>query len=325
MKIVVRSLAFALCFGASPASAQWAWNLPTGYPAKFFHTENIQQFAEEVEAATQGKLKIKVHPAGTMVKLNEIKAAVQAGKAEIGEVLFASMVKEMPLTGVDSVPFVVSGYEDARRLWRYHRPTVEQELSARGLKVLFSVPWPPQVLYTKSAVNRAADMKGMKVRAQNQTIVRIAEMWGATPVTDVLTPGDVSKALESGKINTLITSSVTGVEGKTWEHLKYVYPINAWIPRNVVLVHDKALAALDEPTRQALAKAAAAAEDRGWGLSQQANTRALAELRKHGMKVEDPAHHFERDMARAGERFTREWIREAGHRANEIFIPYYTR
>jgi TRAP-type transport system periplasmic protein len=326
MKTMVRSLALALCLGASPASAQWTWNLPTGYPKNFFHTENIQQFADEVASATQGKLKITVHPAGSMVKLNEIKAAVQDGsKAQIGEVLFASMVKEMPLTGVDSVPFVVASYEDARRLWKFHRPTVEADLDQRGLKVLFSVPWPPQVLYTQRAVNRAADMKGMKVRAQNQTIVRIAEIWGATAVTDVLTPGDVSKALETGKVNTLITSSVTGVEGKAWEHLKYVYPINAWIPRNVVLVHQKALGALDEPTRQALVKAAAAAEERGWALSQQHHTRALDELRKQGMKVEATPLHFERDMARAGERFTREWIRQAGHRANDIFIPYYTR
>jgi TRAP-type C4-dicarboxylate transport system substrate-binding protein len=215
MQILVRSLALALCFGAAPAAAQWSWNLPTGYPAKFFHTENIQQFADEVDAATGGKLKIRVHPAGSMAKLNEIKAAVQGGKAEIGEVLFASMVKEMPLTGVDSVPFVVASYEDARRLWKFHRPTVETDLDQRGLKVLFSVPWPPQVLYTQRAVNRAADMKGMKVRAQNQTIVRIAEIWGATAVTDVLTPGDVSKALETGKVNTLTTRSTPGFRA-TW-------------------------------------------------------------------------------------------------------------
>src|SRR6185436_4676729 len=183
------------------------------------------------------------------------------------------------LTGVDSVPFVVSGYEDARRLWKFHRPPVEQDLAERGLKLLFSVPWPPQVLYTQRPVKKASDMKGLKVRAQNQTIVRIAEIWGASAVTDVMTPGDVSKALESGKINTLITSSVTGVEGKTWEHLKYVYTINAWIPRNVVLVQSKAFAALDEPTRQALLKTAAAAEERGWTLSQRANTQALDELR----------------------------------------------
>jgi TRAP-type transport system periplasmic protein len=322
---VIRWAVLALCAVALPAAAQTSWKMATGYPAKFFHTENIQQFADEVGAATQGKLKIVVHPQGSMFKLNEIKGALDAGKIEIGEVLFASMVKELPLTGVDSVPFVVSGYPDAKRLWRFHRPPVEKDLDERGLKLLFSVPWPPQVLFTKAQVKKAADLKGMKVRAQNQTIVRIAEIWGASAVTDVMTPGDVSKALESGKINTLITSSVTGVEGKTWEHLKYVYTINAWIPRNVVLVSRKSFDALDPASREALLKTSAAAEERGWAMSEKANAQALDELRKNGMKVEATSLDFEHDMARAGERFTREWIKQAGHRANDIFIPYYSR
>jgi TRAP-type C4-dicarboxylate transport system substrate-binding protein len=322
----VRGLAIVLCGGAlhAPAAAQTAWKMATGYPEKFFHTENIQLFAQDVAAATQGKLKITVQPAGSLFKLNEIKDAVQAGKVEIGEVLFASMVKEMPLTGVDSVPFVVGGYDDARRLWKFHRPKSEEELAAKGMKLLFSVPWPPQALYTLKPVKRSGDMKGMKVRAQNQTIVRIAELWGATPVTDVMTPKDVGAALASGKIDTLITSSVTGVEGKAWEHLKYVYTINAWIPRNVVLVNGKAFAALDAGTREALLKAAAEAEERGWRLSKEANERALSELRLHGMKVEQTPLEFEQDLARLGERFTREWIKQAGHSANDIFIPYYS-
>jgi len=323
---VIRCLTILLCGGAlhAPASAQSTWKMATGYPEKFFHTENIQLFAQDVAAATQGKLRITVHPAGSLFKLNEIKEAVQAGKADIGEVLFASMVKEMPLTGVDSVPFVVGGYDDARRLWKFHRPRSEEELAARGLTLLFSVPWPPQGLYTLKPVKRSGDMKGMRVRAQNQTIVRIAQYWGATAVTDVLTPGDVGKALAEGRINALITSSVTGVEGKTWEHLKYVYTINAWIPRNVVLVNAKAFAALDAATRTALLTAAAAAEERGWRMSKAANERALSELSRNGMKVEPTPLEFEQDLARLGERFTREWIKQAGHSANEIFIPYYS-
>jgi TRAP-type C4-dicarboxylate transport system substrate-binding protein len=315
-----------LCGGAlhAPAAAQTTWKMATGYPEKFFHTENIQLFAQDVAAATQGKLTIAVQPAGALFKLNEIKDAVQAGKAEIGEVLFASMVKEMPLTGADSVPFVVGGYDDARRLWKFQRPKSEEDFAAKGMKLLFSVPWPPQALYTLKPVKRSGDMKGMKVRAQNQTIVRIAELWGATPVTDVMTPKDVGAALASGKIDTLITSSVTGVEGKAWEYLKHVYTINAWIPRNVVLVNGKAFAALDAATREALLKAAAEAEERGWRLSKDANERALSELRMHGMKVEQTPLEFEQDLARLGERFTREWIKQAGHSANDIFIPYYS-
>ena len=43
------------------AFAQTKWDLPAAYPASNFHTENLVQFASDVEKATGGKLKIQVH------------------------------------------------------------------------------------------------------------------------------------------------------------------------------------------------------------------------------------------------------------------------
>jgi TRAP-type C4-dicarboxylate transport system substrate-binding protein len=307
---------------SGPALAQTTWKIATGYPDNFYHTDNIQQFAKEVSAATQGKLQFTVHTNASLFKQNDIKDAVQAGKIEIGETLFASMVKEMPLTGADSVPFVVSTYEDAMRLWKYQRPKAEEQFAARGLKVLFSVPWAPQGLSTNKVLKGAHDMKGEKVRAQNATIARIAEYWGATAVTDVPTP-EVGNALATGKVNALITSSITVRDSKAWQHLKYFYSINAWIPRNVVLVNAKAFASLDAATQDAIMKAAAVAEERGWAMSRAANEQALADMKKNGMKIEPVPFDFEKDLTRLGERFMLEWIRTSGHGANEIFLPYF--
>jgi TRAP-type C4-dicarboxylate transport system substrate-binding protein len=77
------TLAAALGFGftALAASAQTKWDMPTGYPAANFHTENINQFAADVDKATAGKLKITVHPGGSLYKANEIKRALQGGQA----------------------------------------------------------------------------------------------------------------------------------------------------------------------------------------------------------------------------------------------------
>ena len=69
----------------SAALAQTTWDMPTPYPANNFHTENIQQFADDIAKGTGGKLKITVHPGGSLFKANEIKRAVQGGQAQIGE------------------------------------------------------------------------------------------------------------------------------------------------------------------------------------------------------------------------------------------------
>ena len=66
---------------SSAAQAQTKWDMPTPYAATNFHTENITQFAADVDKATAGKLKITVHPGGSLFKANEIKRAVQGGQA----------------------------------------------------------------------------------------------------------------------------------------------------------------------------------------------------------------------------------------------------
>jgi TRAP-type C4-dicarboxylate transport system substrate-binding protein len=55
--------------------------MPTPYPTANFHTENINQFAADVDKATAGKLKITVHSSASLFKANEIKRAVQGGQA----------------------------------------------------------------------------------------------------------------------------------------------------------------------------------------------------------------------------------------------------
>src|SRR6185436_1184601 len=139
-------LALQALFAAS-AHAQTTWEMPTGYPANNFHTENLQQMADEVEKATHGNLKIVVYPNGSKFKANEIKGAVQSGKAQIGEVFMSILASENPVYAVDSVPFLATSYTDAQRLWQASRPVMEKMLDQQGVRLMYAVPWPPQGIY----------------------------------------------------------------------------------------------------------------------------------------------------------------------------------
>ena len=70
--------------------------------------------------------------------------------------------------------------------------------------------------------------------------------------------------MTTGVVNANMTSGATGVDTKAWEHVKYYYDTQAWLPKNVVFVSQKAFDALDKPTQDAVLKAAAEAETRGW-------------------------------------------------------------
>lgn len=303
--------------------AQTTWKLATGYRAESFHTQNIMQFSRDVEQATSGKLLIQVHPNNTLAKLNEVSQAVQQGKAEAGETIMTSMVKEIPLAGADSIPFVVSSYSDAQRLWKLQRPGIEKHFAERGLKLLYAVPWPPQGLHSSKPIRGLADFRGTQMRTYNSTTLRIAEMLGAKPVDVAMV--DVGKALSEGRMDNMITSALTGVENKVWGPIKYYYEINAWFPKNVVFVSSKAFDTLKPDARSMVLKAAAAAEARGWEASQALATSATEELRANGVKIERIPQDLDLEIKRMGEKFSREWVRSVGNEANDIFVPYYLR
>ncbi len=306
------------CLAQSPQ----AWKLATGYRAESFHTQNLFQFAQEVGDATAGQLKIEVHPYNTLFKLADIRQAVQDGKAQAGETIMSSMVKDIPIAGADSIPFVVSSYADAQRLWQLQRPLVERHFAARGLKLLYAVPWPPQGLFSSKPVRGSADFAGTKMRTYNQTTVRIAELMKATPVDVPMV--EVNKAIAEGRMDNMITSAVTGVENKVWGPIKHYYEINAWFPKNVVFVSARAFNALQPAVQAQVLKAAAEAEARGWARSQAVMQQSTLELRANGIKVERVSAEFDQEIKRLGEKFSREWVRLVGNEANQIFVPYYT-
>lgn len=302
-------------------SAPTTWRLATGYRAESFHTANIVQFAQDVDRATQGQLKIEVHPNNELFKLGEIFGAAAAGKVDAGETIMSSLVKEIPIAGADSIPFVVTSYADAQRMWQLQRPLIEKHFEARGVKVLYAVPWPPQGLHSNKPINASGDFAGTRMRTYNQTTVRIAEYMRARPVDVAMV--DVYKALSEGRMDNMITSAVTGVENKVWGPIKYYYEINAWFPKNIVFVNLRAFNGLDAAKQQAVLKAASDAETRGWTLSRAAMLDATNELREHGIKVERASREFDAEIKRLGEKFSREWIRSVGNEANRIFVPYY--
>src|SRR5690606_7814590 len=146
--------AIAAALAASGAHAQAKWDLPTAYPASNFHTENLTTFVADVEKATGGKLKITLHPNASLFKAPEIKRAVQGNQAQAGEILMVNYENEWPLFGIDGIPFLADSYAAARKLYEAQKPSLEKRLAQQGMVVLFTVPWPPQGIYTNRKLEK---------------------------------------------------------------------------------------------------------------------------------------------------------------------------
>jgi TRAP-type transport system periplasmic protein len=317
---LTHTFAAIAALAAATAVAQTKWDMPTPYAPSNFHTENIVQFAQEVEKATGGKLQITVHSNASLFKAPEIKRAVQGGQAQLGEILLSGYSNEDPIFGVDSVPFLATSYADARKLWAASKKATEDRFAKQGMMILFTVAWPPQGIYSSKPINSVADMKGLKMRTYNPYTSRIAGLAGAQPVT--IQAAELAQAFATGAVNANITSGATGYDTKAWEVVKYYYDTQAWLPKNVVFVNKKAFDALDKASQQALLKAAADAEARGWKVSEEKNGFYLEQFRKNGMAVSAPSPQLKADFQKIGQAMTEEWLKTAGPDGKAIVDAY---
>ncbi len=309
MKLKLTLLATALIIGTT-SFAQTRWDLPAAYPATNFHTENLVQFAADVDKATAGKLKITVHANASLFKANEIKRAVQGGQAQIGEVLLVNFENENPIYGADGIPFLASSYADSKKLYTAQKPALTKLLDTQGMKLMYTVAWPPQGIYSKKPLASVADLRGIKWRAYSPATAKIAELIGAQPVT--IQAAELGQALATGVVESYMSSGSTGYDSKTYESVKYWYDTQAWLPKNAIIVNKKAFDALDAPTQAALTKAAADAEVRGWKLSEEKNDFYKKALAEKGMNILVPPAKLVADMKQVGSIMLADWQKKAG-------------
>lgn len=313
-------LAAAAVVASWSAAAQTKWDLPTAYPATNYHTENIAQFAADVDKATGGKLKITIHANASLFKAPEIKRAVQGGQAQAGEILLVNFENENPLWGLDGLPFLATSYEQAAKLWKAQKPALAALVDKQDMAILFSVPWPPQGIFSKKPLNGIADMKGLKWRAYSPATARIAALVGAQPLT--IQAADLAQAMATGVVDSFMSSGSTGYDTKVFEHIKNFYDTQAWLPKNAVVVSKKAWAALDKPTQDAVAKAATEAEARGWKTSQEKTAWYLNALKEKGMTIHVPSADLKAGLAKVGETMLNEWLAKAGAEGKKVVDDY---
>lgn len=310
----------ALVMGGPDALAQTKWNLPAAYPIDNPHSENLMAFAKDVEAATGGKLTITVHAGASLFKAPEIKRAVQTGQAQMGEVLISIHENEDPVFGIDTVPFLATSFADARKLYTASKAATEKKLASQGIKLLFMVPWAPQGIYAKKDINTIEDMKGLKWRSYNVGTARIGELLGMQSVT--IQAAELPQALATGVVNSFMSSGGTGYDSKVWESLTHFYDTQAWVPKNATFVNQAAFNTLDKATQDAVLKAAATAEERGWKAWQDKSAWYLDQLKAKGMKVQAPSPELKAGFQKVGEQLTADWLKKAGADGQAVVDAY---
>lgn len=313
-------IASALALGTMTPALADTWDMPTPYGDATFHTQNISQFAEDVAAATDGALEITVHSGGSLFPHGEIRNVVRSGQVPIGEFFLSRLVNNDAAFGIDSQPFVATSYDDAARLWNAQEPVVTDLLAEQGLMPLFSVPWPAQGLYTNGEIETVDDLAGLRFRAYNAALEEFATLANASPV-QVEAP-DIPQAFATGQVEAMVTSPSTGANSTAWDFVTHYTPINAWVPKNIVVVNERAFRRLPDDVQTAVMDAAEAAEARGWEMSAAEAEAKTAIMAENGMVIAEPSAELTAGLQEIGARMLANWQESASEAALSILATY---
>jgi TRAP-type C4-dicarboxylate transport system substrate-binding protein len=163
-------------------------------PANGVEGRSMQDWANEVEKRTSGRVKVTMYPGGTIMGMDQMYDGVTKEVADIGYGIFAYHRGRFPLTEVIDLPLGYKNFDTVTKLVNaYHRKFKPKEMD--DVKVLYLEGYGPGILHLRKPVNKLEDLKGMKIRGHGVS-GRIVTALGGAPVGIPIT--DTYDALSKG-------------------------------------------------------------------------------------------------------------------------------
>lgn len=289
MKIKRTLLAAAMALAVTPlAAADVDWDVSVPWGASEFHSINAMNFAKRIGEETGGAINMTVHPGGALgIRANESLRAVEDGAVPMAEYALFQNVGEVPILGVESIPFLIADYAQLRQMHEVVRPLWEEELEKRNQKVLYIVPWPSQNFFTKDPVGGIEDLQGVKFRTYDANTATMISRLGGVPLQ--MNNTDIVPALATGKLDAVMTSGSTAVAQKYWEFLNHTYNTNHLWASNAMAVNLDEWNTLSDEQRTMIEGIAAEMELEFWEISEAEHAKRMAQLEENGMTVSPPS------------------------------------
>ena len=312
---------FVVLFAASDLLAKTKWDMHLNYPAGNFHSQGAQRFADRVKEATNGELTIVLHPGSALgFKGPELLRAVAEGQLAIAEVPTGMVEGDAPVVALTAQPFISTNAFEQRLLYQLAKPTYAKELKRFKQFTLYTSVWPFSGIYTQRSVSSAKDLNGLKMRVYDGTGLAFGK---ATGIAARKMPfSEVYPAMKAGLLDSMYTSSVSGVDAKAWEVLKYFTPINIVGPVNMVNVNMDAWNKLPKNIQETVLEIAAEMEDEMWNLAGDMDRKSRAMLKEKGMMVSPVDKSFRKELDAIGVQLRKTWADKAGQDAQKILSEY---
>ncbi len=321
-KLFLLLIGLIFIFGAvSDTMAKTKWDMHLNYPAGNFHSKGAKRFADKVKAATNGELNIVLHAGSALgFKGPELLRAVAEGQLVVAEVPTGMVEGDAPLLALTAQPFISTNAFEQRLLYQMSKQTYAKDLKRFNQITLYTSVWPFSGIYTQRPISSEADLKGLKMRVYDGTGLAFGK---ATGIAARKMPfSEVYPAMKAGLLDSMYTSSVSGVDAKAWEILKYFTPINIVGPVNMINVNIDAWNKLPAKVRETVMEIAAEMEDEMWNLAGDMDRKSRAILVENGMVIDPVDKKFRSELDAIGIKLRSTWAKKAGSDAQKILKEY---
>lgn len=303
IKIARRTLvsgcaAMVLLFGTG-AQASTVWDMAVAYPAGNYQSVAAERFAAAVGEATGGEVSIQVHTGGALgFKGPEMLATIRDGLVPVGTMLLNQQVGLEPLLGIASLPFIASGADEMRIINEITRPAYEEIAQKNNQKILYIIPWPGQNIFAKEEIKAPGDFRSLKIRTVDRNGSDYFRALEASPAQ--MPWGEVIPALATGVINSVTTSSSSGVDGQFWEFMSFIHLVHWQTNFDMVTVNLDAWNKLSPEAQAAIEAAAQKLEPEFWGAAMKEDEERLDLLSQRGMTLVQPSEEVRAFMVERG-------------------------
>ncbi|AMN38562.1 TRAP transporter substrate-binding protein DctP [Rhodoplanes sp. Z2-YC6860] len=213
------SLSVLLLFSGQAPAEEWNFYMHQSAP-NFATSRGAKLFTEEIEKATGGALKVRLHLSGTLqINASNITQAVGTNNVQIGDDLFNS--GNIPAAGILRLPMLIQSYDDFTKADAVLKPYLEKTYAQKGSTLLASYTYPLQFMWGRKKLEALDDLKGLKMRVAQPEQGEFVRRFGGTSIT--MSAPEVPSALDRGVVDGIFTAGVGAVLWK--DLLKYGYPL----------------------------------------------------------------------------------------------------
>ncbi len=221
-------LLLSLLSVSAPAVLAKTIKIATISPEGTYWMKQMRAGAKEIKEKTQGRVKFKFYPGGVMGNDDNVLRKVRIGQLHGGAITIGSLSQSTPDTTIYGLPFLFSSIDDAAKIRETSDPMLNKKIEESGFVCFGIAQGGFTYLMSKEPINSLDELKNQKswVPEKSDVGLSVYRYIGVTPIS--LPLSDVLTGLQTGLINTVITSPIGALALQWHTHVNYVVdlPLN---------------------------------------------------------------------------------------------------